>query len=142
MSKDIRVLIIKLSDRLHNLRTIDFMKEEKIIGKSNETLEIYAPLAGRLGMYNMKFELEDIALKHMDPVAFQLLKENVSEKKEERQKYIDKRRSWLVQSGVHVEEPSAADSDVQSDIGTQVWVAADGRCIGRIRIADAVKPAL
>ena len=89
MSKDIRVLIIKLSDRLHNLRTIDFMKEEKIIGKSNETLEIYAPLAGRLGMYNMKFELEDIALKHMDPVAFQLLKENVSEKKEERQKYID-----------------------------------------------------
>lgn len=50
------------------------------------------------------------------------------------------RRSWLVQSGVHVEEPSAADSDVQSDIGTQVWVAADGRCIGRIRIADAVKP--
>ena len=88
MSKDIRVLIIKLSDRLHNLRTIDFMKEEKIIGKSNETLEIYAPLAGRLGMYNMKFELEDIALKHMDPVAFQLLKENVSEKKEERQKYI------------------------------------------------------
>ena len=63
MSKDIRVLIIKLSDRLHNLRTINYMTENKIIDKCKETLEIYAPLASRLGIYAMKFELEDIALK-------------------------------------------------------------------------------
>ena len=60
MSKDIRVLIIKLADRLHNLRTIDYMNQNQIIEKCKETLEIYAPLASRLGIYAMKFELEDI----------------------------------------------------------------------------------
>ena len=67
MSKDIRVLIIKLADRLHNLRTINYMSETQIREKCNETLEIYAPLASRLGMYTMKFELEDIALKELEP---------------------------------------------------------------------------
>ena len=89
MSKDIRVLIIKLADRLHNLRTINYMNEQKIQDKCKETLEIYAPLASRLGMYNVKFELEDTALKYLDPDAFQTLKENVSEKKDQRQKNID-----------------------------------------------------
>ncbi|NLB17767.1 MAG: HD domain-containing protein, partial [Syntrophomonadaceae bacterium] len=67
MSKDIRVLIIKLSDRLHNLRTINYMDQNQIIDKCKETLEIYAPLASRLGIYAMKFELEDIALKELEP---------------------------------------------------------------------------
>ena len=89
MSKDIRVLIIKLADRLHNLRTINYMNEQKIQEKCNETLEIYAPLASRLGMYNIKFELEDTALKYLDPEAFRALKDNVSEKKDQRQKNID-----------------------------------------------------
>ena len=57
MSKDIRVLIIKLADRLHNLRTINYMTHEKIIEKCQETLDIYAPLASRLGIYSMKMEL-------------------------------------------------------------------------------------
>lgn len=89
MSKDIRVLIIKLADRLHNLRTINYMNEQKIQDKCKETLEIYAPLASRLGMYNVKFELEDIALKYLDPKAYQTLKDNVSMKKDQRQKNID-----------------------------------------------------
>lgn len=89
MSKDIRVLIIKLADRLHNLRTINYMTEAKIHDKCTETLEIYAPLAERLGIYAMKFELEDIALKHIDPEAYQNLRTQISKKKEEREAIIN-----------------------------------------------------
>lgn len=90
MSKDIRVLIIKLSDRLHNLRTINYMTEAKIKEKCNETLEIYAPLASRLGMYAMKFEMEDIALKMLDPDAYYELVRAVKSKKEQREETINR----------------------------------------------------
>ncbi|MBR0126971.1 MAG: bifunctional (p)ppGpp synthetase/guanosine-3',5'-bis(diphosphate) 3'-pyrophosphohydrolase [Firmicutes bacterium] len=89
MSKDIRVLIIKLSDRLHNLRTINYMTHEKIVEKCQETLDIYAPLAARLGIYTMKMELEDIALKFLEPEAYYDLAEQVSERKEEREEVIN-----------------------------------------------------
>ena len=89
MSKDIRVLIIKLSDRLHNLRTINYMTHDKIIEKCRETLDIYAPLAARLGIYAMKMELEDIALKFLEPEAYYDLAEQVKERKEEREKSIE-----------------------------------------------------
>ena len=88
ISKDIRVLIIKLSDRLHNLRTINYMNHDQIIDKCRETLEIYAPLASRLGMYTIKFELEDIALKYLDPDWYYKLVDSVQEKKSERDEYI------------------------------------------------------
>ncbi|MBQ9973299.1 MAG: bifunctional (p)ppGpp synthetase/guanosine-3',5'-bis(diphosphate) 3'-pyrophosphohydrolase [Firmicutes bacterium] len=84
MSKDIRVLVIKLADRLHNLRTINYMSQQKIQEKCMETLEIYAPLAARLGIYSIKFELEDIALKYTDPDAYYDLAEQVSAKKTQR----------------------------------------------------------
>ena len=90
MSKDIRVLIIKLADRLHNLRTINYMTHEKIIEKCQETLDIYAPLASRLGIYSMKMELEDIALKFLEPNAYYDLAEQVSERKGERESAINK----------------------------------------------------
>lgn len=90
MSKDIRVLIIKLSDRLHNMRTIDYMPPNKIKEKSKETLEIYAPLANRLGMFNMKFELEDIALKHLEPEFYSNLAKQINQRKEEREQHINK----------------------------------------------------
>jgi GTP pyrophosphokinase len=89
MSKDIRVLIIKLADRLHNLRTINYMNKDQIMYKCKETLEIYAPLASRLGIYNIKFELEDIALKHLDPDAYYSLVDAVKIRREERQQAID-----------------------------------------------------
>lgn len=89
MSKDIRVLIIKLSDRLHNLRTINYMTHEKIVEKCQETLDIYAPLAARLGIYTMKMELEDIALKFLEPEAYYDLAEQVSERKGEREDAIN-----------------------------------------------------
>ncbi|MDD2217543.1 MAG: bifunctional (p)ppGpp synthetase/guanosine-3',5'-bis(diphosphate) 3'-pyrophosphohydrolase [Eubacteriales bacterium] len=88
MSKDIRVLIIKLADRLHNMRTLNYMNEAKIIEKSRETLDIYTPLAARLGIYTIKFELEDIALKYLQPDAYARLVRDVEAKKLQRQKLI------------------------------------------------------
>jgi len=90
MSKDIRVLIIKLADRLHNLRTINYMNDDQIIEKCKETLEIYAPLASRLGIYTMKFELEDIALKQLDPDAYYDLVSQVKIKKQQREENINR----------------------------------------------------
>jgi len=84
MSKDIRVLIIKLADRMHNLRTINYMVEEKIEEKCKETLEIYAPLASRLGIYAFKFEMEDIAFKNLEPEAYENLVAAMNLRQEER----------------------------------------------------------
>ncbi len=85
MSKDIRVLIIKLADRLHNLRTINYMTPNKIKEKCKETLDIYAPLASRLGIYSIKFELEDICMQHLWPDEYEKLKSEIAEKTRERE---------------------------------------------------------
>lgn len=98
MSKDIRVLIIKLADRLHNLRTINYMNNDQIREKCMETLEIYAPLASRLGIYTMKFELEDIALKQLDPEAYYDLVSQVKIKKQQREENINKVISEIKES--------------------------------------------
>ncbi|MFA7502560.1 MAG: bifunctional (p)ppGpp synthetase/guanosine-3',5'-bis(diphosphate) 3'-pyrophosphohydrolase [Anaerovoracaceae bacterium] len=90
MSKDIRVLIIKLADRLHNLRTINYMNEEQIREKCVETLEIYAPLASRLGIYAFKFELEDIAFKNLEPEAYEKLVAAVDSRQKERGQAIER----------------------------------------------------
>ena len=90
ISKDIRVLIIKLADRLHNLRTINYMSDKQITDKCRETLEIYAPLASRLGIFTIKFELEDIALKYIDPDAYYMLANELNERKSEREERIGK----------------------------------------------------
>lgn len=89
MSKDIRVLIIKLADRLHNLRTINYMTQEKIQEKCRESVEIYAPLAARLGIYAIKFEMEDICLKYLEPEAYYDIAEKVSKRKDERAEIIN-----------------------------------------------------
>ena len=89
MSKDIRVLIIKLADRLHNMRTLEYMPTNKREEKAIETLEIYAPLAGRLGIYNIKFELEDLALMYLHPREYKELSEKVNKKNSERGKVTE-----------------------------------------------------
>jgi GTP pyrophosphokinase len=89
MAKDIRVLLIKLADRVHNMRTLDHLPIEKQILTAQETLDIYAPLAHRLGIAWIKTELEDLALKHLHPEIYYQLKRNVAKKKADREKYIN-----------------------------------------------------
>ncbi len=90
MSKDLRVLIIKLADRLHNLRTINYMSAEKIREKCKETLDIYAPLAGRLGIYSMKMELEDISMKYLYSEEYKQISNALNARKDERQESINR----------------------------------------------------
>jgi GTP diphosphokinase / guanosine-3',5'-bis(diphosphate) 3'-diphosphatase len=88
MARDIRVILIKLADRTHNMRTLGHLKPEKQIEIAQETLDIYAPLAHRLGIYGMKSELEDNALRFLHPEVYYQLKRNVAKKKAERERYI------------------------------------------------------
>ncbi|MGB5824178.1 MAG: bifunctional (p)ppGpp synthetase/guanosine-3',5'-bis(diphosphate) 3'-pyrophosphohydrolase [Proteocatella sp.] len=90
MGKDIRVVLIKLADRLHNMRTMKHMSEEKAIEKSLETIEIYAPIANRLGISKVKLEMEDLALRYLDPEGYYDLVEKISRKKAERDEYIQR----------------------------------------------------
>ena len=89
MAKDIRVIIIKLADRLHNMRSLNFLSKERQIKMAQETLDIYTPLAGRLGISQIKCELEDLCLKYLDPEAYEFLVENIHQKLYERHNFVD-----------------------------------------------------
>ena len=90
MGKDIRVILIKLADRLHNMRTLKFLRRDRQIANAKETMELYAPLANRLGLYSLKWELEDLSFKYLEPEEYHELVEGINKKREERLKFIEK----------------------------------------------------
>ncbi len=89
MAKDVRVIIIKLADRLHNMRSLNFLSHERQQRMASETLDIYSPLAGRLGISQIKCELEDLCLKYLDPESYEYLVYNIREKLSERQEFVN-----------------------------------------------------
>ena len=107
MASDVRVIIVKLCDRLHNMRTLYAMRPDKQIQKSHETLDIYAPIADRLGMFNIKWEFEDLALRYLEPEKYRELEDSVKLKRAEREQYIDNvigiLREKLVSEGITAE---------------------------------------
>ena len=107
MATDIRVILIKLADRLHNMRTIEAMPKQKQIDKAKETLEIYAPIAHRLGIHAIKWELEDLAFAALHPRKYQEIKGLVNQQREEREVYVNKAGDYLKRElealGIHAE---------------------------------------
>ena len=90
MGKDIRVILIKLADRLHNMRTLKYLKRDRQIANAKETMELYAPLANRLGLYSIKLELDDLSFKYLYPEEYHELVEGINKKRDERLKFIEK----------------------------------------------------
>src|SRR5215467_5390508 len=89
LTDDPRVILIKLADRLHNMRTLDSMKREKQLKIASETVYVYAPLAHRMGLYNIKTEMEDLAMKYMEPEEYREIARKLAETKRERSRYIN-----------------------------------------------------
>src|ERR1700736_351582 len=89
LTDDPRVILIKLADRLHNMRTLESMKREKQLKIASETVYVYAPLAHRMGLYNIKTEMEDLAMKYMEPDTYKEIAKKLAETRRERTKYIN-----------------------------------------------------
>jgi GTP diphosphokinase / guanosine-3',5'-bis(diphosphate) 3'-diphosphatase len=107
MSRDVRVIIIKLADRLHNMRTLAYLKRENQLKKATETLEIYAPLAHRLGIYSVKWELEDLAFATLHPRRYEEIKRLVAARRADREAFIsvtaEELKKHLTEAGVEAE---------------------------------------
>lgn len=160
MSKDIRVLMVKLGDRLHNMRTLNFVKPEKQLRKSRETLEIYAPLAERIGMEVLKGELQDLAFRYVDPAAFETitgrLKAAIDDAGELQQAVQSELAEKLRESGVEAEvsgrikspysvylkmQSKSVEFEQLSDIiAFRILVARDEDCYAALGILHAAYP--
>ncbi|WP_027339705.1 RelA/SpoT family protein [Halonatronum saccharophilum] len=108
MAKDIRVILIKLSDRLHNMKTLKFLPKKKQIAKATETLEIYAPLAHRLGISHLKWELEDLCFRYLEEDKYYELAKKIAKNRSQREAYIDKVISSL--------QGKIVDAEISADI--------------------------
>jgi len=102
MANDIRVLLVKLADRLHNMRTLGFQTSDKQARIARETLEIYAPLAGRLGIHWIKSELEDLSLYALEPEAYRRIADGVAQRADERQAYVERVKAILAEQTAKV----------------------------------------
>ena len=118
MAENIRVILIKLADRLHNMRTLKFMKPEKQASISKETLDIYAPLAHRLGMAKIKSELEDLSFYYLYPHEFSEIKKLVDNTKEERKDYVDTFIRTIIRT--------LSDFEIKADVSIK-------RCIKKVK---------
>ena len=96
MGDDVRVVLVKLADRLHNMRTLGYMPQHKQTAVAQETMDIFAPLANRLGIWQMKWELEDLAFRYLNPDAYRSIAKALDERRDEREQYVDRIREMLV----------------------------------------------
>lgn len=114
MAKDIRVIIIKLADRLHNMRTLDYLRPERQVALAKETLEVFAPIAHRLGMYTIKSELEDLCLKYIEPEKYQEIVELLDKKTRNRQKSLNDLKKRIADIIFQHNIPFSIESRVKS----------------------------
>ncbi len=139
MAQDIRVMIIKLADRLHNARTFEFLSDEKARYKSKETMEIYAPIAHRLGMKTVKEELEDISLRYLDPIAYNEIESQLALRKGERTSFIDSIKERIKERVDAVIPDAMIEGRVKSTYGIYRKVYLQGRSIDEIFDVYAVR---
>lgn len=139
MNKDVRVIIIKLADRLHNMRTLQFMPDYKQREKSLETLEIYAPIAHRLGIRAIKDELEDLAVRYLDPIAYQEIENNLSMKKEEGERFLNDIKAQIQERITPLIKNAAINSRVKSVHGIFRKVYIKGKSFEEIYDIYAVR---
>ncbi len=139
MNKDVRVIIIKLADRLHNMRTLQYMPEYKQREKSLETLEIYAPIAHRLGIRTIKEELEDLAVSYLDPIAYKEIQNSLSMKQEEGEAFLDDIKKQISDRILPIMEHASITSRLKSVHGIFRKVYIKGKSFEEIYDIYAVR---
>ncbi len=139
MAKDVRVIIIKLADRLHNTRTFDSLPEEKRREKARETLEVYAPIAHRLGVRTIKEELEDNSLKYIDPIAYDEIEKSLSIKREERAQFLENIKTQIRERLQNENLEPHLEGRVKSIFGIYRKVYMHGRSLEEIFDVYAVR---
>ena len=123
MAEDVRVILIKLADRLHNMRTIEYLGKQKQIQKAKETLEVYAPLAHRLGIHALKWELEDLAFQTLHPRKYDEIKAMVAERRADREEHVAEaaRRARSASSRRSTSRPRSRAARSTSTRSTTRW---------------------
>ncbi|MBP3923260.1 MAG: bifunctional (p)ppGpp synthetase/guanosine-3',5'-bis(diphosphate) 3'-pyrophosphohydrolase [Ruminiclostridium sp.] len=139
MSKDLRVIIIKLADRLHNMRTLDCRPPEKQCKTSLETMNFYAPIAHRLGISDVKEEMEDLSLRYLDPFGFKDIEEQLELHKDERDAFINKIKSMITDRISDIEPPPIIEGRVKSIYSIYKKVYVKGKNFSEIYDIYAVR---
>lgn len=139
MAQDVRVVIIKLADRLHNMRTIDCMPDQKRRDKALETMEVYAPLAHRLGIRGIKEELEDLSLRCLDGIAYEEIEKTLALKKEERAAFLNRMKEKIRERVTQEHKNVYIEGRVKSIYGIYRKVYMNGRAFEEIYDIYAIR---